>query len=73
MTPTLQETKPPTLGYYGRGGAGNYRSENVDAGREEDAKRRAEVQQEVHQQVIKEVESSLKEPEKAYLGPEKLE
>ncbi len=45
----------------------------MDAGRKEDARRQSEVQQEVHQQAVKDVESSLKQPEKAYLGVEKLE
>lgn len=73
MTLALQETKPPETGHYGRGGAGNYRNGNMDAGRKEDARRQSEVQQEVHQQAVKDVESSLKQPEKAYLGVEKLE
>lgn len=70
MTPSLQETKPPEIGHYGRGGAGNYRSGSVDARRTADARRKSEIHEEVHLQVVKDVEAGLKEPEKAHLGRE---
>lgn len=73
VTPALRETKPPKVGHYGRGGAGNYRDKSADASREEDTRAKSETKEKVHQQVVRDVESSLKEPEKAHLGGEKLE
>lgn len=72
VTPSLEETKPPELGHYGRGGAGNYRipeHENKRGG-EKDI---LEAQEKAHQEVVKDVEMGLKEPEKAHLGREGLE
>lgn len=40
----------------------------MDAGRKKDARRESEVQEKVYQQAVKDLESSLKEPEKAHLG-----
>ena len=71
MTPALEESKPPQTGYYGRGGAGNYRTGDIET---KDAERKAmEARNRLHQQVVKDVESGLKEPEKAHLGSEKLQ
>jgi len=71
VTASLKESKPPGIGYYGRGGAGNYRSGNAE--KQEDEEGISEKQEKLHQQVVKDVESGLKEPEKAHLGGEKLE
>lgn len=71
VTPALRETKPPKVGHYGRGGAGNYRDKGENASQQEGTNPGA--REKVHQQVVKDVESSLKEPEKAHLGGEKLE
>lgn len=73
VTPALRETKPPQVGHYGRGGAGNYRDTGADTLHQEDARANSEAREKVHQQVVKDVESSLKEPEKAHLGVEKHE
>ena len=70
VTPALEETKPPQTGYYGRGGAGNYRIGNSES-RENDMKA-MEAQDRLHQQVVKDVETGLKEPEKAHLGRQRL-
>ena len=67
VTPSMQENKPPELGHYGRGGAGNYRTpESKQKGERE--KERLDAQEEAHQKVVKDVEMGLKEPEKAHLG-----
>ena len=72
VTPSLQENKPPELGHYGRGGAGNYRTPEPEKKGEED-KDTSEAQEKAHQKVVKDVEMGLKEPEKAHLGREGLE
>lgn len=69
VTPSLQENKPPELGYYGRGGAGNYRTPDPEKKRQEQ-KNRLEAQETAHQRTVKDVEMGLKEPEKAHLGRE---
>lgn len=69
VTPSLQESKPPELGHYGRGGAGNYRTPVTDNPRETELDE-LEAQEKAHQEVVKEVETGLKEPEKAHLGKE---
>ena len=72
VTPSMRENKPPELGHYGRGGAGNYRSpEPVKrvVGQEEALK----AQEEAHRKVVRDVEMQLKEPEKAYLTRESSE
>ena len=71
VTPSLVESKPPETGHYGRGGAGNYRSS--DAEKAVDERRASGVQEKIHQQVVQDVESGLKEPEKAHLGGIKLD
>lgn len=70
MTPSMGESKPPSTGYYGRGGAGNYRTGDVE--KAESERRVTEAQEQIHQQAVKDVESGLKEPEKAHLGGERL-
>lgn len=72
VTPSLQESKPPELGHYGRGGAGNYRTPDPEK-RKEGEKATLEAQEEAHQRVVRDVEMGLKEPEKAYLGMESRE
>ena len=72
VTPSLQENKPPELGHYGRGGAGNYRTPEVEKKRKEE-KKALEAQEKAHQKVVKDVEVGLKQPEKAHLGREGLE
>ena len=69
VTPSLQESKPPGLGHYGRGGAGNYRTPELEK-RGEGEKATLEAQEEAHRKVVRDVEMELKEPEKAYLGTE---
>ena len=64
VTPALQENKPPELGHYGRGGAGNHRIPELDK-REKD---RLEAQEKAHRKVVRDVEIGLKEPEKVHLG-----
>lgn len=71
VTPSLQENKPPELGHYGRGGAGNYRTPEPGKNREEE-KDALEAQEKAHRKVVKDVEMGLKEPEKAHLGREGL-
>lgn len=71
VTPSLQESAPPAAGYYGRGGAGNYRSS--DSEKKADVERKASVAQERQEGVVRDVEKGLQEPEKAHLGSEKLE
>lgn len=71
ITPSLQESKPPDVGHSGRGGVGNYR--NGEVGKQEDEVRETELQEMKHQQVVKDVEMGLKEPEKAHLVKERLE
>lgn len=58
------------MGYYGRGGAGNYRDTSVIANHE-DGKIAKEVQENMQQDVTKYVEERLQEPEKAHLGGER--
>ena len=70
ITPSLQENRPPELGHYGRGGAGNYRTPELEKDREEE--KDAQAQEQAHRKVVKDVEMGLKEPEKAYLGREGL-
>ena len=67
ITPSLQENKPPELGHYGRGGAGNYRTPEVDkrSGGDKDG---LEAQEKARQKVVRDVEQGLKEPEKVHLG-----
>ena len=72
VTPSLQESNPPELGHYGRGGAGNYRTPEPEKMGEGD-KDRLEAQEKAHQMVVKDVERALKEPEKAHLGKESRE
>ena len=72
VTPSLQENKPPELGHYGRGGAGNYRIPAPGKRREEE-KMILEAQEKAHQRVVKDVEMGLKEPEKVHLGREGLD
>lgn len=72
VTPSLQESKPPELGHYGRGGAGNYRTPEPEK-RKEGEKAALEAQEEAHQRVVRDVEMELREPEKAYLGMESRE
>ena len=72
VTSSLQESKPPELGHYGRGGAGNYRTPEPEKMGEGD-KDTVEAQEKAHQMVVKDVESALKEPEKAHLGKESRE
>lgn len=72
VTPSMQENKPPELGHYGRGGAGNYRTPESEKDGERE-KERLEAQERAHQKVVKDVEMGLKEPEKAHLGREGLE
>ena len=72
VTPALQETKTPEIGYCGRGGAGNYRGEDEEQKREE-GRRVSMIQEKAHQQVVRDVEAGLQEPPKAHLGNEKLE
>lgn len=69
VTPSLQESKPPELGHYGRGGAGNYRSQEPEKKRE-GGNIALEAREEAYQKVVKDVEMGLKEPEKVHLGRE---
>lgn len=69
MTPSLQESEPPDVGYYGRGGVGNYKS--ADAEKKKEQRRASEVQEKIHQQTLKDVEMALKEPEKAHVANER--
>ncbi len=69
VTPSMQESKPPDLGHYGRGGAGNYRMP-VPEKKIEGEKDALEAQEQARQKVVKDVEMGLKEPEKAHLGRE---
>ena len=71
VTPALQERKPSVVGYSGRGGVGNYKSGDVEKRLEE--RKASEIQEKVHTQVMKDVEVTLKEPEKAHLASEKME
>ena len=71
VTPSLRESKPPKLGHYGRGGAGNYKYPEPE--RIEGVKATLEAQEKAHQQVVRDVEMGLKEPEKAHLGKESYE
>ncbi len=71
VTPSLQENKPPELGHYGRGGAGNYRTPAPEKRRAEE-KMILEAQEKAHQKVVKDVEMGLKEPDKVHLGREGL-
>ena len=66
VTPSMRENKPPEIGHYGRGGAGNYRTSEPDK-RLEGEKEALKAQEEAHQKVVRDVEMQLKEPEKAYL------
>ena len=72
VTPSLQENKPPELGHYGRGGAGNYRTPDLENKRQIE-KYTLKTQEKTLQEIVKEVEMGLKEPEKAHLGREGLE
>jgi hypothetical protein len=73
VTPALQENKPPEVGgYRGRGGAGNYKGEDEEK-KKADERRASMVQEKAHQQVVKDVEAGLQEPQKAHLGKEKLD
>ena len=72
VTPALQQAKPPEVGYCGRGGAGNYKGEDVEK-RKEEERRASVIQEKAHQQVVKDVDAGLQEPQKAHLGSEKLE
>lgn len=69
VTSSLQESRPPELGHYGRGGAGNYRTPEPEKMGEGD-KDTLEAQEKAHQMVVKDVEGALKEPEKAHLAKE---
>lgn len=71
VTPALQERRPSVVGYSGRGGLGNYKS--GDAERSLEDRRASEAQEKVHTQVVKDVETALKEPEKAHLPSAKME
>ena len=71
VTPSLQENKLPKLGHYGRGGAGNYRIPEPEQAREE-VKDRLKAREKAQQQIVKDVEMGLKEPEKVHLGREGL-
>lgn len=71
VTPSLQENKLLKLGYYGRGGAGNYRTPDPEQAREV-VKNRLGAREKVQQKIVKDVEIGLKEPEKAHLGREGL-
>ena len=62
----MRENKPPELGHYGRGGAGNYRTPDPEK-TVEGEKEALKAQEEAHQKVVRDVEMQLKEPEKAYL------
>ena len=72
VTPSMRESKPPELGHYGRGGAGNYRTPEPDKVVEGE-RSTLEARQQAHQKVVKDVEMGLKEPEKAYLAKETSE
>lgn len=73
VTPALQENKPPEVGgYHGRGGAGNYKGEDEEK-KKADEQRASIAQEKAHQQVVKDVEAGLQEPQKAHLGKEKLD
>ena len=72
VTPSLQENKPPKLGHYGRGGAGNYRTPEPEK-REEVEKYKLEAQEKAQRKIVEDVEMGLKEPEKAHLGREGLQ
>lgn len=72
VTASLEETKPPELGHYGRGGAGNYRVPEHEGKREAETDT-LEAQEKAHEKVVRDVEMGLKEPEKAHLGREGLE
>ena len=65
----MRENKPPELGHYGRGGAGNYRTPDREKGVEGE-KEALKAREEAHQRVVRDVEMQLKEPEKAYLTRE---
>ena len=65
----MRENKPPELGHYGRGGAGNYRTPEPEK-KVEWQKEALKAQEEAHQKVVRDVEMQLKEPEKAYLTRE---
>ena len=68
VTPSLQENRPPDLGHYGRGGAGNYRSPELEKGKSGEKGDLEAQQQRAHEKVVRDVEMGLKEPEKVYLG-----
>ena len=70
VNPSLKESKLPRTGYYGRGGAGNYRAGEAETKEKEEME--SALQEQVHQQIVRDVEAGLKEPEKAHLGGEKL-
>ena len=59
-------------GYSGRGGAGNYRTENTELKAAEE-RRATQRRERAREEVVRDVEMGLKEPEKAHLGNEKLE
>ena len=69
VTPSLQENKPPKLGHYGRGGAGNYRTPEP-AERREVGDNTLQAQEKAQRKIVEDVEMGLKEPEKAHLGRE---
>lgn len=68
----MQENKPPELGSYGRGGAGNYRTPESEKSKKE-KKDTLEAKDKADQKVVRDMEIGLKEPEKAHLGKEGLE
>ena len=71
MTPALQEAKPPEVGHYGRGGAGNYRG-SVSGSSSGDEKRVSEAWDKKYHGEGEEIEMELREPERAHLGVEKM-
>ncbi|KAL9102493.1 MAG: hypothetical protein Q9163_002358 [Psora crenata] len=71
VTAALQETKPPEAGHYGRGGAGNYcGSLSRPSGRDQSGPSDAWEKKPYGEG--EEIEMSLREPEKAHLGGERL-
>ena len=71
VTPSLQENKPPELGHYGRGGAGNYRIPEPE--RRTSEKNALDAQEQAYQKVVKDVETGLQQPEKAHLWKKECE
>lgn len=71
LSTSLKEGTIAEGGYSGRGGAGNFRGEGEK--KEADAQAQSsESKDRAYEETVRDVEQSMKAPEKAHLGSEKI-